>query len=706
MKNNKVNALLMLCLTICLNTKAQSYAQCPKKIIGYFPFWTDRTDKGNYGVDDIPWSKLTHINYAFATVGENYKIELLDSAINIKNVYPNQNASLPFKGQFNLINVYKAQYPNVKVLISIGGWAASGGYWEMCADSTRRDIFAQSCVDFLRKYNFDGIDIDFEYPTSALGAVHPLDEMLYMTKYGNVIYGNYVKMMRQLRRKLDAAGKTDSKYYLNSIAASASGWTFSGMGLGEYCNYLDYINIMSYDLHGAWNQYVGPQSAVYANPADPETNGQDQPTLNIDWTVKYYSGIIHPSKINVGIPYYSRGWSQVTGGTSGLWGTTPTATHTYTYNYKGQFYSKNQTIGQGAAGIDGIWNDPKPEADAGANPLWHVYNLLKNPGTQTYDYLAGTPLAGPQTGITGYTKNFENITKTVSIWNAAKQTFLTYEDTISLEHKLDYINSRGLGGMMFWELSGDYHYDAVKGYYTVGSDMTNFASKYFKTHPQVAAIDRVLPPAVSTFKYSFSGSYSLPNYTPHFLIHNLTGTAIPAGWIVEFDLPKSTRYDVTWGSGTLSLIDGTHLLWNRYRVVGPASAPIPANGTYDITGAMKLCFSGGPLNVTLNGSSTTFEKDLPVDISCDLTSDIDKLSVNNNDLYNIYPNPTTGNIYMILDTQANGKVEIFDMKGSVLLTQKLNEGSNEINLQNFSEGMYFVRLLIGNEAYFKKIIKN
>lgn len=704
MRRHYATTLIALFFIISFNGMAQ-YTPCPKRIIAYFPFWADRPDKGNYGVSKIPWDKVTHINYAFATVGKNYKIELLDSAVNIKNTYPNQDPALSYKGQFNLINVYKRQYPDVKVLISIGGWAASGGFWEMCADSIRRDVFVKSCVDFLKTYGFDGIDIDFEYPTSAEGAVHPLDEKLYFSKYQSVIYGNYIKLMRQLRNGLNTVGTSDKKNYLLSIAASGSSWTLSGMGLGEYCKYVDYINLMSYDLHGAWNQYCAPQSAVYASTSDPETAQSDQPTLNIDWIVKYYSGVLHPSKINVGVPYYSRGWTQVSGGTNGLWGTSPKVAHTFTYNINGTNYTVTRDIGIGAGGIEGIWNDPAPEPDAGANPLWHILNLLKNPGTQTYDYLAGTSLSGPQSGLTGYTRYFDNTTKTVYVWNSTKKTFFTYEDTTSLRYKLDYINSRGLGGMMFWELSGDYHYNQAKDYYTTGNDMTTYASDYFKNHAQILAKDRTLPASVSTFKYSFTGSYSHPNYTPEFTIYNLTSTEVPGGWGLEFDLPKSTRYDATWGTGTLSLIDDTHYLWNRYKIIGPSSAPIPANGSYKISGAMKLDFSGGPLNVVFNGSTTTFEKRLPIDTACAVINDVTPANEKNGQSYIIYPNPSSGIISLSLETSSTGKIELFDSKGARVGVQKLSGGINNINTQSLPSGVYIAHLIINNDIYYQKIIK-
>ncbi len=678
--------------TIALAGSAQNYYSqytlCPKRIIAYFASWGDRPDKGNYGVDDIPWNKLTHINYAFAGVGKNYKISLLDSAAAISSILPGQNNSLPYKGQFNLFTVYKAQYPHVKTLISVGGWAASGGYYEMAANATRREIFANSCISFLKQYGFDGIDLDWEYPTSAPGAILPCDEKMYYAAHSSTVYSNYNQLLKRLRQKLDSINLSDNKKYLLTIAAPASGWTLSGMELGEHCKYLDYLNIMSYDLHGAWNGYVGPHNALYASSSDPETSAMDQPTLNCDWAVKYYSGIIHPSRINLGIGYYSRGWDNVSGGTNGLWGSTGTSSHPFTCE-GGQ--SGSYTIGDGAAGIDGIWNDPAPEPDAGANPIWHILNLLSNPGTATYNYLQGTPLSGSQSGLSGYSRYFDNTTKSVWLWNNSKKTFLTYEDTASLHHKLDYIVSRGLGGMMFWELSGDYHYNAQLGYYTTGHDLTDYARNYFNQATLVHAQGRTLPAASGNFSYSFSGSYSHPNYTPHFYIRNRSNVAVPGGWTVEFDLPKSARWDGTWGTGTLSVIDNTHPLWTRYRVVGPSWSSINPNDSVDITGAIKLDFSRGPLNVVFQGSTSIYEYKILPDTACTYINGIHS-SNESMSSFSIYPNPSNDIFYFSTPLSSATLASIYDVKGCLVYRQQLQSGETALKLNYLPDGLYIVQL--------------
>ena len=713
MKNVLRTIMVCILLSAVTGVKAQSsysdYTPCPKRIIAYFASWGDRPDKGNYGVSSIPWNKLTHINYAFAAIGSNSKIQLLDSSAAILNVYPGQNNALPYKGQFNLFTVYKKQYPNVKTLISIGGWSKSGGFYDMSATAKGRETFANSCVDFLHKYEFDGIDLDWEYPTSALGATIPLDEMMYYTKYNAVVYANYLSLLKKVKQKLDSASVSDNKKYLLTIAAPASGWTLSGMELAEHCKYIDFLNLMTYDLHGAWNSTVGPQAALYASYADPETSAMDQPTLNIDWAVKYYSGIMHPSKINVGIPYYSRGWTEVTGGTNGLWGQSPKLTHTYTYNVNGTVYTKNLPIGKGAGGIDGIWNDPAPEPDAGANPLWHVLNLLTNPGTSDYNYLKNTPFSGLQTGLTGYTRYFDNTTKSVYVWNPTKRTFFTYEDTISLRHKLDYILKWGLGGMMFWELSGDYHYDATLKYYTTGHDMTDFAYAYFKKSTLVPATGRSgLPAANNSFSYSFTGTYSHPNYTPHFYIKNRGTTAITGGWNVEFDLPKSARWDQTWGSGTLSVVDTVHPFWKRYKIAGPTWQTINPGDSIDITGAIKLDFSRGPLNVVFNGATSIYEYKILPDSACsEIITSIENTAKEDGSDWTVYPNPNKG-VFTIKNPSATQRLlRICDVRGAVVHQQSIQQGNNMLNVTFLKPGLYIMHLdTDGKTSSYKKIVIN
>ncbi|MFD6984649.1 glycosyl hydrolase family 18 protein, partial [Streptomyces sp. NPDC059956] len=109
-----------------------------RRVIGYFTGWrTGKDGTPAYLPHNIPWSKVTHLNYAFAHVGSDNKISVgADNANNSATgmTWPGvagaeMDPALPYKGNFNLLNKFKKQNPNVKTLISVGGWAETGGYF-------------------------------------------------------------------------------------------------------------------------------------------------------------------------------------------------------------------------------------------------------------------------------------------------------------------------------------------------------------------------------------------------------------------------------------------------------------------------------------------------------------------------------------------------------------------------------------------------
>src|SRR5262249_49952792 len=157
---------------------------------------------------------------------------------------------------------------------------------------------------------------------------------------------------------------------------------------GDALKYQDFVNLMTYDMHGSWNQFVGPQAPLYDNGKDNEltaaqvysTREYDQTGyFNIDWAYHYYRGALPPRRINVGIPYYTRGWQNVSGGTDGLWGTSalPDQQECQDGTGPGSGASTPQSCGNGAVGIDNVWHDEDGdhEVPSGSNPMWHAQNL-------------------------------------------------------------------------------------------------------------------------------------------------------------------------------------------------------------------------------------------------------------------------------------------------------------------------------------------
>ena len=166
-----------------------------------------------------------------------------------------------------------------------------------------------------------------------------------------------------------------------TVAAPSSGYLLRGMETFQVQKYLDYVNIMSYDLHGAWNEYVGPNASLFDDGKDAElaaatctaaTQYGGIGYLNTDWAYHYFRGSMPAGRINIGLPYYTRGFKNVQGGTDGLWGRAPA-----TSCPAGSGLTK---CGDGAVGIDNLWHDKDDngkESPAGSNPMWHAKNLEK-----------------------------------------------------------------------------------------------------------------------------------------------------------------------------------------------------------------------------------------------------------------------------------------------------------------------------------------
>lgn len=641
-------------------------ADHPRRIIGYFTSWRNGANgQPSYLVKDIPWGKITHINYAFAHVGSDYSVSVGNTA-NPDN--PATGMEWPgvagaetdpdyaYKGHFNQLSKYKEQYPDVKTLISVGGWAETGGHFNEQGDrvadggfytmTTNGDgsinhqgieTFADSAVDFIRSYGFDGVDIDYEYPTSMNDAGNPLDFGIANPKRGDLMDA-YVELMRVLREKLDEAGEQDGTHYMLTIASPSSGYLLRGMETMQITRYLDYVNIMTYDLHGAWNEYVGHNSALFDNGEDPELAAASVYTtsqyggigyLNIDWAVKYFRGSMSPGRINIGIPYYTRGWQGVTGGTNGLGGSAPLPSQSDCPEGTGGAAD----CGNGAVGIDNMWHDKNSigeEMGAGSNPMWHAKNLENGILGSYLDDYGLDPANDPQDQLVGtYVRHYDSVSEAPWLWNDSKDVFISTEDEESMDAKVQYVIDQGVGGIMFWELAGDYDYDAGKGEYFMGDTLTSLAYDRFKTAGDYRELrsDRALPDeavdigmVVDGFKL---GDQNYP-LNPKLTITNNTGTTIPGGTAFEFDMPTATSDTITDQSGAgLTVIEsganagggnvgGAENEFHRVRFTLPEWQSLADGASWDLTLNYYLPVSGPQAyTVTINGSTYALAFEYP-----------------------------------------------------------------------------------------------
>lgn len=243
-----------------------------KHIVGYYPAWKSYS---GYTPDKIDANKVTHINYAFANIGTDLKIEM---------GYPDKD-----ERNFEMLNQLKKTNPDLKILISVGGWNWSGRFSEVAATEETRATFADSCIDFISKYGLDGIDLDWEYPVGGgfeTNSSSPDDKQ------------NFTFLLKEIREKLDAQGIKDNRYYMLTIAAGASNYYINNTEVDKFHKYLDYVNLMTYDINGPWDPYSDFNAPLYKDESS-------QYKICIDSSVNAWLDAGLPrDKLVVGIPFY------------------------------------------------------------------------------------------------------------------------------------------------------------------------------------------------------------------------------------------------------------------------------------------------------------------------------------------------------------------------------------------------------------------
>lgn len=346
-----------------------------KRIVGYYTLWSE--SEKNVDFTSINGNLLTHINLAFINIDQ--KGNLIDPIL---------------EGSVTLddINHFKATYPHVKVLVSVGGWSWSNHFSKVASTQAGRNNFADSTATLLNKYNLDGVDIDWEYPVNGGDSIEhrPSDKM------------NYTKLVKTTRKKLQVLGRKNKKNYLISIAGGASKDFINNIEADKLMKYLDYINVMTYDYHGGWEKTTGFHTPLY-----PTIPGEECISTTIDL---YLEAGFAPSDLNLGLAFYGRGW-----------------------NYEDP-------------NIKSVMPHINQPANA-AKQKGFGYGTWKGGAFDYWDIEAN------YTPANGYYRYFDERSKVPYLSNGT--TFITYDDIESIGYKLDYVKKSKLGGVMFWEYAGD-----------------------------------------------------------------------------------------------------------------------------------------------------------------------------------------------------------------------------------------------------------
>jgi chitinase len=230
---------------------------------------------------------LTRITYAFAAI-QNGRLTI-GSPVDAQNLV--------------LLAGRRKQNPSLRVLVSVGGWLGSGEFSDAALTSQSRKVFVDSAVDFLRRYNLDGLDVDWEYPgmPGAGQAFRPEDK------------SNFTLLLKDLRTRFDQEDQATGRKLVLTIAAGASADYLVHTEMDKVQAYVDAVNLMAYDYAMASiSATTGHSAPLFADPAAPD---QD----SVDVSVRAFENAGVPSgKIILGVPFFGHLWGKVADRNHGL----------------------------------------------------------------------------------------------------------------------------------------------------------------------------------------------------------------------------------------------------------------------------------------------------------------------------------------------------------------------------------------------------
>lgn len=214
----------------------------------------------------INFSLYTHLCHAFITADE------------AGNVHTNK--SVPSREL-----TAAAHDAGVKVLISLGGWGWDKQFAAIVRNAEAEDRYVKSVMEIVRSCDYDGIDLDWEYPDTAEEVV------------------GFERLARRFRKLLDAAGKERGRVMIQTMAVSATRSTLKWLKNDVLLETMDWLHVMTYDMAGEWTDYAGHHSPLYASSKQP---GNPRST---ELAIKYLLDRGLPAdRLALGIPLYGKGF--------------------------------------------------------------------------------------------------------------------------------------------------------------------------------------------------------------------------------------------------------------------------------------------------------------------------------------------------------------------------------------------------------------
>ncbi len=306
---------------------------------------------------------MTHVNVGFGRIPDDLSIHV---------------DQLQFL-QDGMMEQMKAWNPDIKMILSLASTEPNA--WTVGSSTPEnRKKLADRCAEICVQYGFDGVDLDWEYPCVPSNGINssPNDKQ------------NFTLLLRDIRKRLDEI--PGDKYYLLTIAAGADTYFCRNVEMDKIVPYLDYINVMTYELKCGFHALAGHHTALYTATGDYFGNSCDQALkMFVDYGVP-------KEKLVMGSGMYCRMWEDVPDKNHGFLQLTPAG-----------------------ARFGGPYSKLKAE------------KINKN----------------------GYTRYWDEECQAAWLYNPEEKVFISYEDEQSLTAKCKYIKDEGYLGIFFWELDDD-----------------------------------------------------------------------------------------------------------------------------------------------------------------------------------------------------------------------------------------------------------
>lgn len=256
---------------------------------------------GGMPVAEIPADKLSDIIYAFGEPNDQ-NLCAPPSAAQLKT--------------FAQLRQLRTKHRGLHLLLSIGGWDAAPQYSDIALTAASRAAFARSCIrQFVIHQGFEGIDIDWEFPVhGGINKSRPEDR------------ANATALVRGFRKQLDALSRKTKRHYYLTVATPAGTWQQGGAysvsdsyDLTALVPYVDWLNVMTYDMNNIFSPFSGFNTPLNADPRDPTPEPQ-RARDNLTGAVQYFESQGVPAdKIMLGVAFYGRGFTGVSPDNAGLY---------------------------------------------------------------------------------------------------------------------------------------------------------------------------------------------------------------------------------------------------------------------------------------------------------------------------------------------------------------------------------------------------